>query len=168
MYRSMRFVLILLLVGVMGFAALQAQDAEPDLDANKALVEQFVAVLNSHDLDGLDALLSDDFLEHNPFVMDAPPGPETFKMLATGITSAFPDVEVTIELMAAEGDLVATRHSIVATHEGTFNGVPATGSAVTWTENHLFRIEDGKIAEHWAELNALGLLTQIGALPAPQ
>jgi predicted ester cyclase len=86
-------------------------------------------------------------------------------MVAQGILDAFPDVVITIDLIIAEGNLVATRHTIVATHQGTFNGIPATQNAVTWTENHIFRIADGQIAEHWAELNALGLLAQIGAMP---
>jgi steroid delta-isomerase-like uncharacterized protein len=163
---NMKWRLLVLFVLLVSLIPVTAQ--ESDLEANKALVEAYVAVLNSHDLDGMDALISADFIEHNPFVMDAPPGPEAFKMILGGILAAFPDVEITIELIAAEGDLVATRHLVNATHEGAFNGVPATGNSVTWTENHLFRIADGVIVEHWAELNAVGLLTQIGALPAPE
>jgi steroid delta-isomerase-like uncharacterized protein len=172
MFRNLRMMLLMLMIGLLaiGLSALRAQEAtpEPDLKANKALVEQFVAALNARDLAALDKLLSKDFLEFNPFVPNPPPpGPDTFKNAAGGIIAAFPDAKIKIELIMAEGDLVTTRHSITATHKGTFNGVPATNKAVTWTENHIFRIKDGQIVEHWAELNAIGLLIQIGALPAP-
>lgn len=156
------------LLGVYSLTTAQSGAADEDLEANKELVSSFVAALNSHDLDNLDGLLSDDYQEHNPFAPEFPPGPETFKAIAGGILAAFPDVEVTIDYMVAEGDLVATRHTVVATHEGDFNGVPATGNEVTWTENHLYRIEDGQIAEHWAELNLIGILQQIGAFPPPE
>lgn len=147
------------------FGAVKAQ-SDP-LAANKKLVQDFVAALNAHDLSLLDSITSDKYVEHNPFTPpDAPPGIDTFKMSASGILAAFPDVVVTIDVILAEGDLVASRHSVKATNKGAFNGIPATNKEVTWTENHLWRIEDGKIVEHWAELNAIGLLTQLGAMPA--
>ena len=171
MFRSVRILVLLLvfsLIGI-GFTVTSAQETtpEPDLAANKALVEQFVAVLNSHDLSGLDALLSADFVEHDPFIANPPPGPDGFKVIAQALLTAFPDVNVHVDLVIAEGDLVATRHSVTATQTGPFNGVPASGKEVTWTENHIFRIADGKIVEHWAELDTLNVLTQIGAIPAP-
>lgn len=169
MFRGFRVLLGMLALGLasLGLTAASAQESmsEPNLDANKALVESFVAALNAHDLTPLDDILSDDFVEHNPFVGDAPPGRDGFVLPAMGIMAAFPDVVVHIDLIAAEGDLVATRHTVTATNEGDFNGIPATGKQVMWTENHIFRIADGKIVEHWGELNALGLFTQLGAMP---
>ena len=53
----------------------------------------------------------------------------------------------------------------MATNTGDFNGIPATGNNVVWTEIHIYRLEDGKIAEMWSEIDLLGLLTQLGALP---
>jgi predicted ester cyclase len=158
---------VVALIGVYSFAAAQADTAEADLEANKELVHQYVAVLNGHDVDGLDDVLSADFQEHNPFAPEFPPGAEAFKQLAGGIITAFPDVEITVDYILAEGDMVATRHTIVATNEGEFNGIPASNLPATWTENHLFRIADGKIVEHWAELNVMTILGQIGAMPMP-
>lgn len=165
------FALLLVVVSLLSVYSLtiaQSNSEDENLEANKEIVNNFVAALNSHDLDNLDELLSADYQEHNPFAPEFPPGPETFKAIAGGILAAFPDVEVTIDYMVAEGELVVTRHTVVATHEGDFNGVPATGNEVTWTELHMFRIEDGQIAEHWAELNVIGILQQIGAFPAPE
>jgi predicted ester cyclase len=168
MFRSVRFILAVLVMAFIGMSALSAQDtASIDLDSNRELVEAFVAALDAHDLDQLDPILSADFIEHNPLVAELPPGAEGFKMVAAGILAAFPDVDVTVDFMLAEGDLVATRHTVRASHQGEFNGIPATGIDVTWTELHLFRIADGLIVEHWAELNPLNLLAQIGAMPAP-
>lgn len=163
------FALLLIVVSLLGVYSLTTAQSDDDaLEGNRETVRSFVAALNSHDLDNLDDLLSADYQEHNPFAPEFPPGPETFKAIAGGILAAFPDVEVTIDYMVAEGELVVTRHTVVATHEGDFNGVPATGNEVTWTELHMFRIEDGQIAEHWAELNVMGILQQIGAMPVPE
>jgi predicted ester cyclase len=60
------------------------------------------------------------------------------------------------------------RNHVRATHKGAFNGVPATGRPVAWSEIHIYRIASGKIVEQWSEVNLLGLLMQIGALPPPR
>jgi predicted ester cyclase len=83
------------------------------------------------------------------------------------IFAAFPDVHASVEIVLAEGDLVAERTTARATHKGEFNGIPATGREVVWTENHIYRFKDGKIVEHWPEIDMLGLLMQVGAIPAP-
>jgi predicted ester cyclase len=56
---------------------------------------------------------------------------------------------------------------VTATSTGDFLGVQPTGKPVEWTEIHFFRIVDGRIAEHWANFDQLGILTQLGAIPAP-
>jgi len=65
-----------------------------------------------------------------------------------------------------EGDRVAERATARATHLGDFNGIPPTGRKVSWTEQHLYRFRDGKIVEHWADVDIAGLMAQIGA-PVP-
>jgi len=62
-----------------------------------------------------------------------------------------------------EGDRVVERHTARARHTGTFQGIPATGKDVYWTENHNYRLEDGKIAEAWSEVSFHDLMTQITA-----
>lgn len=168
MKRSLLMVLVAVsvIVGVFGLVAAQS-DKDP-LEANKELVRRYVEEFaNGHTVDPLDELLTDDFQEHNPFAPEYPPGRAALKAVANSIFTAFPDVKVTIDYMVAEGDLVATRHSVVGTHKGDFNGISATGTEVKWTELHLFRIEDGQIAEHWGELNLMSLLIQVGAMPTP-
>jgi steroid delta-isomerase-like uncharacterized protein len=88
------------------------------------------------------------------------------KLLMAVFTSAFPDLQLTTEDLVAEGEKVAIRNTWRGTHQGAFQGVPPTGKYVTFTGTDLFRVEGGKIAEQWADLDALGLLQQLGAIPA--
>ena len=93
-----------------------------------------------------------------------PDGPEGQKAISRVVFAAFPDVHVTLEYAIAEGDLVAERHTARATHKGEFMGIPATGKKVSWTENHFYRLENGRIVELWSEWSYQALITQI----APQ
>ena len=81
--------------------------------------------------------------------------------------SAFPDAQVSIEELLADGDKVVARVTITATHQGEFLGTPPTGRAVTAGEIDVFRIENGLIAEAWASPDIFAVLMQIGALGEP-
>ena len=96
-----------------------------------------------------------------------PQGRDGIKLLGQAILGGFPDVHATVEELLADGDFVIERTSARATNTGEFNGIPATGNQVTWTEIHIYRLKDGKIVEQWSEIDLLGLLTQLGAIPAP-
>jgi len=76
-------------------------------------------------------------------------------------------LRVTVEDMIAEGDKVVARYVAHGTPQGDFMGIPATGKAFTMTAIDILRFEDGKIAEHWIESDQLGMLQQLGAIPAP-
>ncbi|MFK5284152.1 ester cyclase, partial [Lacticaseibacillus paracasei] len=76
-----------------------------------------------------------------------PPGLEGLKALGRAVVAGFPDVRTTIEDMLADGDQVVERVTARATHRGTFQGVAPTGREVTWTETHVYRLENGRIAE---------------------
>jgi predicted ester cyclase len=81
--------------------------------------------------------------------------------------SAFPDVEATIEDMIAEGDTVCFRVTVRGTHRGEFMGVPPSGNQVTFSVQNIYRFRDGKVVERWSNADLLGLMVQIGAIPAP-
>ena len=81
-------------------------------------------------------------------------------------TTAFPDLELTTEDIVAEGDKVAIRNTWRGTHQGSFHGLPPTGKRVAFTGTDIIRFVDGRIAEQWADLDALGLMQQLGAFPA--
>ncbi|MBI1829530.1 MAG: ester cyclase [Thaumarchaeota archaeon] len=122
---------------------------------------------NKQNRDIVDELFSSDFVHHIPFPGLAP-GRDGAKQVGKGIHSAFPDVHVTTEQIFAKDDKVVVRSFAQATHKGEFWGVLPTGKKVSWTENHIYRLKDGKIAEHWVELNYLGLLMQLGVLTTPK
>jgi steroid delta-isomerase-like uncharacterized protein len=84
------------------------------------------------------------------------------------LRAAFPDLHFTIEDQIAAGDRVVTRWTASGTHAGEFQGIPPTGKAVRITGIDIDRIVDGKVVECWPEANELGLLQQLGALPAPE
>lgn len=85
---------------------------------------------------------------------------------ARGWREAFPDLNITVEKQVAEQDLVAVHWTARGTNTGAGNGIPATGRAVEITGTTLFRLDEGKIAEEWTCANSLGLMRQLGLLPA--
>ena len=133
-------------------------------EANKALVRRFYAE-GVHNPALFDELLAPTYVLHFP---GRPPtvGIEQAKQLMAAYTSAFPDLQLITEAMVAEGDKVAIRNTWHGTHQGAFQGLPSTGKHVTFTGSDLFRFVDGKIAEQWADVDALGLMQQLGGIPA--
>ena len=75
------------------------------------------------------------------------------------------DVEMVVQDLIAEGDLVAARITSSATQVGPFMGLPPTGRRYTIGELHLFRLRDDRIVEHWHQLDAMGLMRQLGVAP---
>jgi predicted ester cyclase len=120
-------------------------------------VEEFK---NKANLDIVDELFTPDFVLHLPGVT-MPPGPAGQKEVGKAIFAAFSDVKVVVEDTIVEGDRVVERHRARAVHTGEFNGIPATNRKVYWTENHIYRIQDGKIAETWSEMSLHDLMAQI-------
>jgi steroid delta-isomerase-like uncharacterized protein len=136
-------------------------------EENKALLQRFQdEFINAHDPDAADALCSLDFAIH---MGGQPPvvGLAAFKQLAAAYFAAFPDLHETTEDVLAEGDRVARRVRWTGTHQGELMGIPPTGKQVSVSGMRLFRIADGKIAEEWGEDDMLGLMQQLGLIPAP-
>ncbi len=109
---------------------------------------------------------------HDPSVIAYGLGPqpldlEGVKQFYSGLWNAFPDLRMTIEDMVAEADRVAWRLTVNGTHESEFRGVPATGTEVTFAAQYIFRFRNGKIVERWTNLDRLGVMIQLGAVPAP-
>lgn len=136
-------------------------------EENKRIVSRItLEAFNQGKPEVLDEIVAADGFDHSP-APGLPPGAEGYKQFIGILRAAFPDLEYTIDQQLAEGDLVATRVTGRGTHLGEFMGIPATGRRVTWTQTHLSRMLDGKMVEHWADVNQLGMLQQLGAIPAP-
>ena len=107
----------------------------------------------------VDELFHPDFVSHTS-------GEEVdrdgFKRMLASLRAALPDVQVTTELVLADGDLVAWRSVTTGTHAAEWLGVPATGRSVEWASIHIARLRAGRFVEHWGSPDLLGLLTQLG------
>jgi steroid delta-isomerase-like uncharacterized protein len=137
---------------------------------NKALVRRWVEeVLNTRDVSDQSPayqLVAADFVGHFP---GQPPieGLEAFRQFGSLYFSAFPDLQITPEELIAEGDKVTIRYGWRGTQQGELMGFPATGKQVRASGISILRIANGKIAEQWDSFDNLGLLQQLGVVPAP-
>jgi predicted ester cyclase len=122
-------------------------------------------LFNQGKLDAAEQYLHADYIEHVRLPPGIPSGLPGFKAFVTMIRSAFPDFQYTVEDTIAEDDKVVGRITATGTNTGSFMGMPPTGKKVTWTEIHIGRMVDGKVAEHWADIDQLGLLQQLGVIP---
>jgi len=90
---------------------------------------------------------------------------QTIQYLVMAV-SAFPDLNVDIDDILAEGDKVVTRYTLKGTHKGTFMGIPATGKQIVTKAVEIDKIVKGKIVERWDFSDNLGMMTQLGAIPS--
>ena len=138
------------------------------IEQNKALVRQLVEeMINQGNLSLADEMFAADFIEHEELPAEAARGREGVKQMMTMMRSAFPDFQVTIEDMIAEGDKVVIRQTWTGTHQGEFMGMPPTGKRIAFGVFDIIRIEGGKFVEHWGQMDSTGLMQQLGADTTP-
>jgi steroid delta-isomerase-like uncharacterized protein len=141
------------------------------LEENKALVRRYWQEASKRGLPVvMEEFLSPDVVSHPPASASPEPirGLDAFKQFIAVQFGAFPDLAVTVEDVIAEGDKVAARVTTRGTHTGELMGLPPTSKRAEWNGISITRHADGKIVEQWGEFDALGLLQQLGAVPAPQ
>ena len=132
---------------------------------NKRTIREFTRIFkNEHNVDGVGHLFDVQGFVHH-FRAPVPPGFEGLRQVGIMMNRAFPDVVVTEEDLIASGDRVIERSAAIATHNGSMLGETPTNARVRWSEIHIYRMKDGKICEHWAEMAMMELLQQIGVLP---
>jgi steroid delta-isomerase-like uncharacterized protein len=124
------------------------------------------AVFTNGNMDAFDELLAEDYVNHNIPVQGIPGTKAGFKQLVEATRHAFSDLKVHVQDMVAEGDFVVFHDYVEAKSTGDFFGVPPSGKPLEWTEIHFLRVTGGQIAEHWTNFDQLGILTQLGAIPA--
>lgn len=138
------------------------------IESNKELVGRYYEeVLNARKVEILDDLAVSDYDEHSPFP-GQPNGLEGLKARAGALLSAFNPYVFTIRDLVAEGDTVVAYWTNVATHSGSFMGIPPTGRVVTLSGIDIHRIRDGKMAEHWHVVEELQMMQQLGLVPSPE
>jgi steroid delta-isomerase-like uncharacterized protein len=138
------------------------------LETNKVVARRLAEdVFSRGDMEAFDAIVADDYVNHNIPVPGIEGTKEGFRALVVATRRAFPDVTVHIDDLVAEGDAAVFHDHVTATSSDDFFGVPANGAALHWTEIHWVRIRAGQIVEHWTNFDQLGILMQLGAIPAP-
>jgi steroid delta-isomerase-like uncharacterized protein len=135
-------------------------------DDNNALVRQFIErVFERGEMAAVDDLVAEDFVPHTyPGTTDR----EGLKRAMERVSQGIADARFTIEDVIAEGDRVAVRLTSGATQVGEFMGMPPSGKHYAIEEIHIFRIRDGRISEHWHQFDQLGMMRQLGIMPAEQ
>lgn len=134
-------------------------------DVNKAIVRRFYEEIDKGNIDILDELVAEDYVDHNPPPFPGlAPGREGLKQSFRLFQKATPGHH-SIEDQIAEGDKVVTRLTSYGKHEGDLPGAPKTGNDMKMTSITIHRLANGQLVEKWAEKDVMGFLQQIGAMP---
>jgi steroid delta-isomerase-like uncharacterized protein len=132
------------------------------VEANKALVLRWFSELDNRNFAAIDELLSVDYVDHNQPLPNMPPGREGVLQASIALATAFPDAKHTIEDQTAEGDKVMTRVTVRGTFQSEILGYQPTGRTVEVTGIAVHRIVDGKLVEHWAQVDMAAFVEQLG------
>lgn len=135
---------------------------------NKAVSRRWIEVFNQRDDAGEADVRGPGYVAYAPTSLEpAPLDSEAWTRFLAGFLEGFPDLHITVLDSVGEGDLVAQRVHFEGTHTGEFQGLPATHRSVSFDGLELNRFVDGRVAEHWFQLDALSLLQQLGLMVVP-
>jgi predicted SnoaL-like aldol condensation-catalyzing enzyme len=140
--------------------------------SNLTLAHDFADIINAREIERFDDLLHPDYINHRADdrgpVRWGEPGREGSKAIFVGFLEAVPDLKVTVHDALAAGDRVVGRYSYTGTFTNPWLGNAPTGAQVTMTSIDIWRVQDGRLIEHWDEINSFELLAQLGAVAAPE
>ena len=131
----------------------------------KVIARRYVDVWNQHDPAALDTVFAANAVRHDPATGVAT-GIESIRAIMQALLTSFPDLLLTIDQELADEDCAILRWTATGTHNGDFQGIPPTGKPINVKGTSVYQCADGKmIAEHsiW---DALGMLKQLGVIPA--
>ena len=135
---------------------------------NKRVIQRFFDdVFNAQSRAAAQELIAPNFVAHHPAFPDGIRGPEGIIQAVAFFRSAFPDLNYRVDAVVAEDELVAARWVAQGTHRGRFMHVDPTARRVSTTGIDMFRISGNQVVEAWVSSDLLGVLVQIGGLPAP-
>ena len=137
-------------------------------EENKAIVRRiFEDIINNRDMNVVDELFATNYVFHGPSGQELH-GPDAFKQIISQPHTAYPDFHITAEDMIVEGDKVVCRFTSQGTHKGMLRGIAPTNKQVKVTGIVIYRIVDGKIVEHWENMDMLGIMQQLGVVPSQE
>jgi predicted ester cyclase len=135
-------------------------------EQNKAVVCRFFDTFNQHNIP-VEELSADNYVLEFPGGSGRRYGPQGLRQATNDLLTSFPDLLFTLEEVIGEGDQVVVYWSMKGTQHGPLGPIPGTGKPVTLTGTSIFRLVNGKIVSDRVRADMLGLLQQIGAMPAP-
>ena len=140
-----------------------------EAENRKLFQRYFDVVANEGNLDLADEIFASDYQHHDPANPDPRPvvGPQGVRDHLTSLRGAFPDLIFDIDDMVAEGDQIIVRWTARGTNTGDYFGMPATGKSIEITGMNTWRTRDGQAIEGWVNRDDMGLLQQLGVVPAP-
>jgi steroid delta-isomerase-like uncharacterized protein len=134
-------------------------------DDNKAIIRRFVEeIFTRGDKAAVDELVADDFVAHT-WPSASGNAKQDLKGAIDRVGQGLADVAFTVDDLIAEGDRVAARLTSAATQVGEFMNLPPSDKRYSIEEIHWFRLRDGKVVEHWHQMDQMGLMRQLGAMP---
>ncbi len=136
-------------------------------DENKAVVRRWIEAYNHRDTQAEADARAPGYVAYAPGGVGALDS-EAWLQFSGSFVEAFPDIRLTVEDIFSEEDMVAARVAFRGTHRGEFQGIPPTGKEVAFSSMEFNRVVGGKVEEHWVELDLLGLMQQLGAVPSPE
>jgi predicted ester cyclase len=147
---------LVVVIGTFAFSAGAQSDDDTSVAENRALITAYFEAISGNEKP---TSLQEEYIADSD---------QALKDHIDMFEAAFPLYELIAEDIIAEGDEVAIRATFRGAHEGEFAGIPATGNEVEIPVFLIYRIEDGLIVEHWMQADVMGLMQQLGALPAPE
>ena len=135
-------------------------------DDSRALARRIIDQLDQRNLDGVIETAAPDARWHG-FMSPEPLDTSSYRLMMSALLAAFPDSHFTLNDVIADGDKASVRHTFRGTHKAEFQGIPATGKSVAVPATFTIHIASGKMTEGWLNADFLGLLMQLGVVPAP-
>jgi len=160
--------IIVIAVGIAGVLLFEAVTpaAAGNLNANKQLVRDYIDnAINKRRPESAERYFAANYIEHNPHL---PAGIAGKKQFIAAVLKGFSDYHGKIEDIVAEGDEVVTRTLWTGTQDGPFLGRPATGNKVKFATSDFYRIDNGKVVEHWDVVDSLTRAIALGLVQPPK
>ena len=132
---------------------------------NVEIVTRFEHAFRAGDQATIDELCDPGLVEHNP-APDQEPTLTGFKQKVAVFKAIFPDIKEDLQDIVASGDTVATRWVVTGSQQQEFMGIPANGQAIRVEGMNFYRLKDGRVTDVWTQFDGLGMMQQLGAIPA--
>jgi steroid delta-isomerase-like uncharacterized protein len=135
------------------------------LSDNREIITRFEHAFRAGDQATIHELCDPGLVDHNP-APDHGPTLDGFKRKVTGFKAIFPDLQEDLQDIIASGDTVATRWVVTGSQQQEFMGIPATGATIRVEGMNFYRLENGRVTDIWTQFDGVGMMQQLGAIPA--